>query len=293
MDIKDFYTKHPLATNLIMMLLASVAIVLMVYFFQKLYSRHGAEYDMPELVGKNIDELVGVEGVENIELVVVDSIFVGNTPGGNILTQDPKADSKIKKGRKVYITVTKYNPDPTQVPNLTGGLSLKQAISQLGKAGLECGYITFEENEFGNNIVVRQMHKGRDIRSGTSLEKGSRIDLTVGCARNAKTTIPLVVGKSPREARKILQTASLNVGVEHYEHPDDKNNSRVYDMKPNKTARVPFGTVIELWYRSESSTDFNKVLKNYKRDETPEPEEEKIIEEPMEEEASSGDETDW
>ncbi len=289
---ENFFKKHPLATTLIMMLLASIAIVLVVYFIQRLYSRHGSEYDMPELVGKNIDDLSGVEGVENVELVVVDSIFVGNTPGGNILTQDPKATSKIKKGRKVYVTVTKYNPDPTKVPNLTGGLSLKQAISQLESAGLECGYITFEENELGNNIVVRQMHKGRDVRSGTSLEKGSRIDLTVGCALNAKTTIPLVIGKTPREARKMLQMASLNVGVEHYEHPDDKNNSRVYDMQPNKTARVPFGTVIELWYRSESSTDFNKVVKNYKRDETPEPEEEPAPEH-SEPASSSDDDFEW
>lgn len=289
---ENFFKKHPLATTLVMMLLVSVAIVLLVYFIQKLYSRHGKEYDMPELVGKNIDELSGVEGVENIELVVVDSIFVGNTPGGNILTQDPKALSKIKKGRKVYVTVTQYNPDPTKVPVLTGGLSLKQAISQLENAGLECGYITFEESELGNNIVVRQMHKGRDIRPGTTLEKGSRIDLTVGCALNAKTYIPFVIGKSPREARKLLQTASLNVGVEHYQHPDDKNNSRVYDMQPNKTARVPFGTVIELWYRSESSTDFSKRVKNYERDETPEPEEDEIMES-SDNSASSDEGFDW
>ncbi|MBR0073634.1 MAG: hypothetical protein IJP95_07330, partial [Bacteroidales bacterium] len=68
--------------------------------------------------------------------------------------------------------------------------------------------------------------------------------------------------------------------------------SRVYDMQPNKTARVPFGTVIELWYRSESSTDFNKVVKNYKRDETPEPEEPQEVT-PTEAPAESNSEYDW
>ena len=293
MSKKNFFKEHPLVTNLLLMFAASIAIILLVYLIQRIYSRHGDEYDMPELVGRNIADLDGVEGVDKIELVVVDSIFVGNTPGGNILTQDPKANSKIKKGRKVYVTISSYNPEKAEVPNLTGGLSLKQAISQLENVGLEGGYITFEENELGNNIVERQMHKGRDVKPGTILEKGSRIDLIVGCQFNAKTNIPMVIGKTPREARKMLQAASLNVGIEHYEHPDDKNNSRVYDMQPNKTARVPFGTVIELWYRSESSTDFNKVVKNYKRDETPEPEEE-IITEPAEPASTTTeDEFDW
>ena len=291
MSKKSFFNEHPLVTNLLLMLVASVVIIVVVYLFQRIYSRHGKEYDMPQLVGLNISDLDGVEGVDNIKLVVVDSIFVGNTPGGNILTQDPKADSKIKKGRKVYVTISSYNPEKAEVPNLTGGLSLKQAISQLESVGLEGGYITFEESELGNNIVERQMHKGRDVRPGTVLEKGSRIDLIVGCQFNAKTNIPMVVGKTPREARKMLQSASLNVGLEHYEHPDDKNNSRVYDMQPNKTAKVPFGTVIELWYRSESSTDFNKVVKNYKRDETPEPEEETATEPAPQ--ATSSDELDW
>lgn len=292
MGKKNFFKEHPLVTNLLLMLAASIAIILLVYLIQRVYSRHGDEYEMPALVGKNIGNLDGVEGVDNISIVVVDSIFVGNTPGGNILTQDPKADSKIKKGRKVYVTISKYNPEKAVVPNLTDGLSLKQAISQLNSVGLEGGYITFEENELGNNVVIRQMHKGRTVAPGKVLEKGSRIDLIVGCAPNAKTTIPLVIGKSPSEARKMLQTASLNVGVEHYQHPDDKNNSRVYDMQPNKTARVPFGTVIELWYRSESSTDFNKVVKNYKRDETPEPEEPQEVT-PTEAPAESNSEYDW
>lgn len=292
MSKKNFFKEHPLVTNLLLMLAASVVIILLVYMFQCLYSRHGDEYDMPELVGRNIADIDTIAGVDKIELVVVDSIFVGNTPGGNILTQDPKAESKIKKGRKVYVTISSYNPEKAVVPNLTGGLSLKQAISQLESVGLEGGYITFEENDLGNNIVMRQMHKGRDVSPGKVLEKGSRIDLTVGCDPNAKTKIPFVVGKTPREARKMLQTASLNVGVEHYEHPDDKNNSRVYDMQPNKTARVPFGTVIELWYRSESSTDFGKVVKNYKRDETPEPEE-IPVEMPSETKSEPVDDFDW
>lgn len=258
--------------TLLLMLLVSVGILIVLSFCLRLYSRHGQEFAMPDLVGKNVEDLEVVEEMSKLNCVIIDSIFTPNTVGGNILTQDPKCGQMVKKGRKVYITITSYNPEKAEVPNVSDGASLKSAIRQLAKAGLEVGYLTFTESEFGgDNVVERQMYKGHDVAPGKILEGNSRIDLVVSCTPGSTTNIPFVIGKTPQEARKAIVSASLNVGVEHFEHPDDRTHSRVYDMQPNKIGKVPYGTVIELWYRSESNTNFEKVKRNYVRDNPPEP----------------------
>lgn len=270
--IKAFLKEHPLVKTLLLMLLVSIGILIVLSFCLRLYSRHGQEFEMPDLIGKNVSDLNVVAEMSKLDCIVVDSIFTPNTVGGNILTQDPKCGQMVKKGRKVYITITSYNPEKAEVPNVTDGATLKSAVRQLAKAGLEVGYLTFTESEFGgDNIVERQMYKGHDVVPGTVLEGNSRIDLVVSCSANSTTNIPFVIGKTPQEARKSIVSASLNVGVEHFEHPDDRLHSRVYDMQPNKIGKVPYGTVIELWYRSESGTNFEKVRKNYVRDNPPEP----------------------
>ena len=270
--IKDFFAKHQLLKTLLLMLLVSIGILILVSIFLRIYSRHGQEFAMPDLIGRNVEDLDVVEEMSKLDCVIVDSIFTPNTVGGNILTQDPKCGQMVKKGRKVYLTITSYNPERAEVPNVSDGATLKSAIRQLEKAGLEVGYITFTESEFSaNNVVERQMYKGHDATPGSVLEGNSRIDLVVSCVPGSTTEIPFVIGKTPQEARKAIVSASLNVGVEHFEHPDDRTHSRVYDMQPNKTGKVPYGTVIELWYRSETSADFNKIRRNYVREVTPEP----------------------
>ena len=73
---------------------------------------------MVDLVNKNIDEAREEAEDQSFNLIVTDSVFVVGKKGGIILDQNPKANAEVKEGRKVYVTITKYDPDKIMVSEL-------------------------------------------------------------------------------------------------------------------------------------------------------------------------------
>jgi len=246
MGRQGFFKEHPLLTHTIWALLASLAIVVIVFIVLRHYGRVGQEYPTPYVVGSYIDEL----GNDELELsyVVVDSVYQPNQRGGYILRQDPDSGSMIKRGRKIYLTIASYNPDNAVVPDLRS-LSVRNAISQLENEGLHGGRLIFVDDP--HHVVLDQRYKGRTVASGRRLEKGAQVDLVVGNAGNEKLTIiPYVVGSAPSKARRDILSSSLNVGAEHYDRITDMSRAIVYKQSPSYTGRntATFGSSVELWY---------------------------------------------
>ena len=123
--------------HLLLMVGVSAVILCLVFFFLRIYARQGQEYELPDVVGSNI---VSVENDNPLELdvVVMDSIFRPGEEGGIILTQDPKAGTMVKKGRKLYVTMTAYTPEDAVLPELAG-LTVRQAVNELTACGLSVG----------------------------------------------------------------------------------------------------------------------------------------------------------
>ena len=269
MNIKEFFYKYPLFKHLLLMFGVSVIILIGVYFFLKHYSRHGQEFIVPEIVGHNISDLSSFPESTQLEFIVIDSVFVANSEGGIVLTQDPIAHENVKPGRKVYITISSYSPEKIHVPDVID-MTVRRAISELEGAGLQGGKLSFVESEF-KNAVLEQYHKGRMVAENTMVEKGSYIDLTVGkgdIQEESVTIAPFVLGKTPEDARRTILSASLNVGKEHYPADVDPRYVRVAKQSPNYNgrSRLQLGTTVEIWYESENTTDFNKLVKNFKID---------------------------
>ncbi len=267
MSIKKNTQKYsPLLRQLAAMLVVCILLIFIINFFLKLYSRHGNEYEVPQIIGLTLADLATVPQSDYFEYVVIDSVFIPGKKGGEILTQDPPPNSKVKKGRKFYITVSSFNPENVSVPNLID-LTVRQAISQLDAVGLQGGKLTFIE-DMARNAVLKQTFKGDVILPNEMVMRGSMIDLVVGKGESSlNTNVPLVIGKTPEEARRDILASSLNVGKEIYEDGiAKKSESRVYRQSPNYTRgnTVDLGLKVDLWYRSEKTTDFDKALKNIK-----------------------------
>ena len=135
---------------------------------------------------------------------------------------------------------------------------------------LQGGKLTFVESSF-KNAVLEETYKGRGVTPKTMVEKGSYIDLTVGkgdVPEEAVSMVPFVLGKTPEDARKTILSASMNIGKEHYPTDIDPRYVRVAKQQPNYNgrSRLPLGTAVEIWYESENTTDFNKLVKNFEID---------------------------
>ena len=251
MSNQTFFQKHPWLLHLLIALGVSLIIVIVVFIVLKRYGRVGDEHAMPYVVGQYIDEL-DENNTLQLQYVVIDSVYKVDQRGGYILRQDPDSGALIKTGRKVYLTITSFQPDNAIVPDLRS-LSVRHAISQLENVGLHGGRLTFVDDP--HHVVLEQKYKGRNVAEGRRLEKGAMIDLVVGRGTGSdQTIVPYLVGMSPTKARRSILSASLNVGAEHYDGIADMSRAIVYKQMPEYSGRseTAYGTRIELWYCDKS-----------------------------------------
>lgn len=263
---ENFLKKYPWMLHLLLMVGVSLALLALVFIFIRIYARQGKEYQIPDYVGKNIEEALDENEIDLV-FVVQDSIFRQNSEGGIILTQDPKGGTMVKSGRKVYVSITAYNADDAILPDLAG-LSVRQAVSELYNMGLSVGKLTFVEDPYKNS-VVDQSCKGRSLYAGQQIARGSVVDLVVGRGDGmGENIVPFVIGKTADRARKDILTVSLNVGVEHFNGVKNKLTAVVYRQEPDYTGvnKYPYGTPVELWYIDADQTDVNKLVSEFKVD---------------------------
>ncbi len=263
---EGFFKRFPWVLHVLLMLGISLAILAVVFIFIRIYARQGEEYELPDVVGNNI-EVVKADNPVELDYVILDSVFRPGEEGGRILTQDPKPGTMVKKGRKVYITMTAYTPEDAVLPELAG-LTVRQAVNELLGSGLEVGRLKYVEDPYKNNIVD-QTCKGKTVYAGQQIERGSVIDLVVGLGDGTgASVVPFVIGKTSGKARRDILCASLNVGKEHFKGVKHKQTAVVYRQEPDYTGvnRYPFGTEVELWYIDEDDTDVQKMVREFKVD---------------------------
>ena len=265
---ENVFKRFPWMLHVLLMIGISVVILALVFLFIRIYARQGEEYELPDVVGSNI-EAVKADNPVDLDYVIMDSVFRPGEEGGRILTQDPKAGTMVKKGRKVYVTMTAYTPEDAVMPELAG-LTVRQAVNELIGSGLEVGRLKYVEDPY-KNTIVDQTCKGKALYAGQQIERGSVVDLVVGLGDGTGTSIvPFVIGKTQDKARRDILSASLNVSKEHFRGVKNKRTAVVYKQEPDYTgvSRYPYGTEVELWYIDEDDTDVQKMVREFKVDST-------------------------
>ena len=257
------FSKMFLKHILIIAILIALIIWATLFGIKKL-TNHGEAITLPDYSGLMLEEL---ESDNDFEFYIIDSIHDPNREKGSIVAQDPLPESKVKKGRKIYLTVIAMLPEQVPMPNLVD-LTLRQAKSILETYGLLVSSLEYVP-DIAKNAVLEQKYKGKTIEEGKLLEKGSKVELVLGEGLNReRISVPLLIGKKRNEAISILHASSLNVGSEIFEDGNDTSKVRVYKQTPRASSMniIKLGQSVNLWYRSEKNFNFNEYLKKYKRD---------------------------
>lgn len=181
MDFKSFAKEHPVWADIIQAILLSLLIIFVIMILLRWFTRHGKEFEVPDMKGKNQTEVEIFRKDSNahrFKFIVNDSVFVPDAEGGVVLSQDPNPGQLVKKGRKIYLSVSTVNPPQVEMPNLID-LSLRQAENMLRTNNLRLGQVVYKPSRFVN-AVLEQRYKGRVVRQGTRLPYNAEITLVVG-----------------------------------------------------------------------------------------------------------------
>lgn len=208
----SFITQKPLWQNILVGIGITVFLLLAFLFMLNQITNHGEYLVVPEVKGKNY--LSVQEELENqgFEVVIQDSIYVDSIPPNAVIKQFPEPEATVKVNRIIYLTVNCTVPPTINMPNLIG-MSFRNALLELRSLGLKMGDTTFIP-DIAKNAVKDQLLNGVQIKPGTPLLMGSRIDLLIGSGLGgAAVPVPDLFGLNFLEAKLVMELNGITPGV--------------------------------------------------------------------------------
>ncbi len=255
--IVGFYQRYPIISHLILMVILGIVALLLLLGFLKQGTRHGKSIEVPNFVGMNIDEARQVADDESLNIIVRDSIFDVDLPGGTVVDQLPRTSSvrevTVKPGRKIYLTINAYSRRMVDIP-FVAKQTLRQALNQVERAGLTIDELVYEPDMTSTDYVLRQYVGGREILPTTkrTAAVGTGVTLRVSYRQDEfYVTVPRLVGLSLQQAKSALWDNGLNVGKVVYDQSVDdiisRRQARVYKQSQSLGSRLGRGTEVTLY----------------------------------------------
>jgi beta-lactam-binding protein with PASTA domain len=258
MSLKNFLLSKAFFKNLGLAIAILVGLIMILLIWLNIYTRHGQARSVPDFYGLTLEETIKLAKKNKLRYQVIDSVYTTIVPRRCIVEQNPKPGFKVKKWRRIVLTINAFNPEMVGVPNLVG-LPKRQAISVIDGSGLETGQLRYIP-DLSVDFVIRQLHNGKEVAEGDSLQKGSIIDLVLGKGlSNERTPVPDLIGLKLDRARNTILGASLNLGTYIYDNSiltaEDTLNAFVFKQNPEykESARLQLGSAVYLWLSVDSA----------------------------------------
>lgn len=142
------------------------------------YTEHGVALIVPDVTGLEETDAMSKLTQHDFVGVVSDHVYVKGIAPGEIIAQRPVAQAKVKRGRKVYLTVSSGNQPMIAIPDIADNSSLRQAESRLRAAGFKLAPNDTIKGDLDWVYEVR--YKGRELQSGELVPEGAELTLVIG-----------------------------------------------------------------------------------------------------------------
>lgn len=253
MEFLKFFISKSFLKHLAIALGITVFIIFLTFEGLKRYTYHGKYIRVPDVTDISEMQAQRILQEKSLRYKVIDSIYTDEFFRGAIVDQVPSAGSKVKKNRKIYLVMNATMAEMVLMPELKD-VSIRQAKSVLVSAGLKIGDIIMVPSEY-RNLVIEQHYNNREINAGAKVPKGSEVNLLVGKGLgNRRVDVPDLQGMSYKEAKLLLASHSLNLGVlvkdeAIQEMPD---SGFVWKQRPKfGVNKIQEGSSINLWLTTD------------------------------------------
>ncbi|MCC5920323.1 MAG: PASTA domain-containing protein [Cyclobacteriaceae bacterium] len=251
--LRDFFRINSFKKALIhlgvMLSIAFLAILIFFLIYLPSTTKHGETLTVPDLEGIVLEELDQYLQARNLRYEVnIDSGFSSEFPPYAVLNHYPMKNTKVKEGRKIYVTLNAAQPPKVKMPNLIDG-SVKNAQMVLSSYGLIRGELIYKPDLIQNS-VLDQLYEGKPIEEGSFVPKGAKIDLVVGDGMGKQTLgVPDATGFDLDEAEFLITGSGLNVGAIVFVSASETNQraGTVVKQEPESGQEVRIGSVVDLW----------------------------------------------
>jgi len=181
------------------------------------------QVDVPDVVGMTLEEAQATIEEAKLKVGRVDEEESDEIPEGEVIEQNPAAETSVDAGSKVGLIVS-GGPEAVTVPNVVG-MTEEEAVAVIQEAGLTVSINRGPSSEFEEGIVASQ-----DPAAETSVAAGDTVVILVSEGPEAQE-MPDVTGQDADAAESFLEDEPYQLTVTQAE------------ADPSQCGATPPGTV--------------------------------------------------
>ena len=170
--------RHPILYNFLLMILVGCGVLWIALLGLDIWTDHGEYEVVPDMKGLSYAQAVQALESAGLRPELSDSIYDQHTAPGTVLEQSPRARTKVKPHRTVYLTITAFSPKMVSLPTLTD-MSLRQARTTLEGLGIRSIREVTVPSEY-KDLVLGVKFNGVTIQPGARIPTSATITLEVG-----------------------------------------------------------------------------------------------------------------
>ncbi len=202
-------------------------------------NQNSNQTNVPNVVGQTQAAAEASIAAAGLTVGVVASQSSDTVPDGDVINQDPAANTQVGDGSAVNVVVS-TGPASVTVPDVVG-LSQAQATIDISVAGLLVGAVTQQsDNTVPAGDVISQ-----DPASASMVAPGSSVDLVISLGP-ATIAAPDVVGLSQAQANVDIVAAGLAVGTAVQQNDDVTPAGDVVIQEPVAGTMLAPGQAVDL-----------------------------------------------
>lgn len=198
------------------------------------------DIELPNFVGKHKDEAMIILKNLTLNPVEIGPRYDANFDVDHIIYQRPAAGTIVKPNRRIYLHISGGEP-LVIMPNLLNK-TMRDAKVTLERRGLFIREIEQIKSELPAKIVVEQ-----EFIEGAHLAKGDSVNIKVSIGpRVGMMRTPYIIGKSIKEANRILRRNNLKLGETTYIISPSLLTNTVISQYPSQDYLLSVGDSVDV-----------------------------------------------
>ncbi|MGN0187477.1 MAG: PASTA domain-containing protein [Paludibacteraceae bacterium] len=232
------------------------------------FTHHGETIIVPDLHGFYPEEAEVVLKQNGLTYEIVDSIYVRDKLPGEIIEQVPAANTPVKLGRKIYLTINSSSKKQIVLPDLRN-FPARQAKATLEAMGFRIEKIDYKPSEYPDLVMEIKVNDCA-IAPGSKITDGASLTLVVGERTIGETAYtPDLKGLDIATAETTVANYRFVLGAVEYDETPvneaDKSSFFVYRQTPAAGSAYETGRRIDIWL----TTNQNKLSQRQEQNDTP------------------------
>ena len=211
------------------------------FYLLPIYVGASSNLFLPDIKGKYQNKAVKELSTLGFDVKIITIPYNNKNKPGSVIKMFPNAFTKVKKGRKITISIGGHQKD-ILLPNFSE-MTLRNAKIKIIDLGLNLDTIMYEFNPQIKNgyISFQTPSKGKLIKSGSlvslGVSKGSPPDYFI---------VPDLINYSLKKATEKIQLEGLRLGEVEFEYQPNLLNNTVIDQSLPSGLKVTIPMKIDL-----------------------------------------------